>query len=310
MRLIRKLRPDVVQTVLAPMDLLGGAATRFTGTPWILRESSSAGLYGNNLRFWVRSLFGGMSDAIVSNSAGGYEYWSEACIGRSLQVIPNAVPFDEIVNSSCSSTLPELGIDANDNVVLCAGRIDSGKNVENVITALARIADEVPFKAVICGDGKRRRYAEQLASELGVDHRIVFSGYIDNLWAVMNRADVLVSLSMFEGCPNVLLEAMACLCPLVVSDIPAHREILDDTCASLVNPYQPAQAAKAIKAALMDRANARERALIAQTRVASFTIQRTAHLYERVYLEVSNGSSLLRDLVAPADNRKWNLSAN
>jgi len=42
-------------------------------------------------------------------------------------------------------------------VVLYAGRMDEGKNVETLVRALARVAEEVPFVAVMCGDGVRRR---------------------------------------------------------------------------------------------------------------------------------------------------------
>ena len=48
------------------------------------------------------------------------------------------------------------------------------------------------------------------------------------------------SVSHYEGCPNVVLEAMACGCPVVVSNIPAHREILDEaTAPGPVNPDDP-----------------------------------------------------------------------
>src|ERR1051325_3908890 len=55
MRLLRRLRPDVVQTILAPMDLIGGAAALLTHTSWILKESSSAPLYAAGLRHRFRS---------------------------------------------------------------------------------------------------------------------------------------------------------------------------------------------------------------------------------------------------------------
>src|SRR6185369_6483006 len=49
-RLMRRIRPDIAQTILAPMDIIGGAAALLTRTPWILKESSSAPLYVEGLR--------------------------------------------------------------------------------------------------------------------------------------------------------------------------------------------------------------------------------------------------------------------
>ena len=70
-RLMRRLRPDIVQTILAPMDLIGGAAALTTRRPWILKESSSAPLYVDGLRNKFRSALGRHAGGIISNSAGG-----------------------------------------------------------------------------------------------------------------------------------------------------------------------------------------------------------------------------------------------
>src|SRR5688572_23315489 len=247
LRLMQRLRPDIVQTILTPMDIHGGAAALLTRTRWVLRESSSAPLYATGWRNRLRLSLGRMADAVVSNSAGGNAYWRSASGAQARSVIPNAVPFDEIARADAARV---TGFGPAEKVVLYAGRMDEGKNVESLIAALARVAGETPFVAVMCGDGPRRPHLERMARALGVAHRIVFKGYVDNLWDLMKRADVLVSLSRVEGCPNVVLEAMACGCPLVVSDIPPHREMLDEHSARFAGPDDAAKAAAEIKAVL------------------------------------------------------------
>jgi glycosyltransferase involved in cell wall biosynthesis len=279
LRLMRRLRPDVVQTILTPMDILGGSAALLTRTRWVLKESSSAPLYTAGWRNRLRLSLGRMADAVVSNSAGGDAYWRSAAVGaQARSVIPNAVPYDEIARADAARV---TGFGPAEKVVLYAGRMDEGKNVESLIAALARVAGETPFVAVMCGDGPRRPHLERMARSLGVAHRIVFKGYVDNLWDLMKRADVLVSLSRVEGCPNVLLEAMACGCPLVVSDIPAHREMLDEGSARFANPDDVLKAAADIKAVLAYGDAARARA--ARARAAGAPVETAAMRYEQLY---------------------------
>lgn len=293
-RLMRKLRPDVVQTILTPMDIFGGAAALSTGTPWILKESSSAALYGPGLRDRLRIALGRRARSIVANSAGGASYWRS--VGAApLCVIPNGAPLEEI-----EEAVPGLPADqilgGHTRVLLFAGRLDAGKNVDNLIIALSRLADQLDFVAFICGDGPRRPRLERLAQDLGLAHRLIFTGYVSNLWTLMKRADAIVSLSRFEGCPNVVMEAMACGCPLVVSDIPAHREILDDSSALFVDPEEPLQAARAIMEILQCPVRSTERARAAQAKATQWAVEATSRQYERVYLRLLSGASDLREL--------------
>lgn len=283
--LMRKLRPDIVQTILTPMDIMGGAAALLTRTRWILKESSSAPLYAASWRSKLRLRLGRQADAIVSNSTGGDAYWREVEGARPVCVIPNAIPLDEITRVSADQ-VTGFRFNRPEKVVLFAGRMEHGKNVENLIVALARIVDSIPFVAFICGDGPRRPHLERMARELGVAHRLIFTGYVSNLWTLMKCADVFASLSRFEGCPNVVMEAMACGCPLVVSDIPAHREILDDRTACFVNPDEPTEAARAIKETLSADVAAQARAQAARSKVEGWAVESMARLYEQLYLNL------------------------
>ena len=80
---------------------------------------------------------------------------------------------------------------------------------------------------------------------------------------------------------------MACGLPLVVSDIPAHREILDEEAALLVGKYEDPQAvAGAVIAALSDRNSAAQRSERALARVLDAGVPRMAEAYERVYTTI------------------------
>jgi glycosyltransferase involved in cell wall biosynthesis len=102
----------------------------------------------------------------------------------------------------------------------------------------------------------------------------------------MKKASGFVSLSAYEGCPNTVMEAMACGCSLVLSDIPAHREILDKSCALFVDPLNIQQTADTIVQALCNEDASKGRALIAKQKTQEWSIDKMARSYERVYKEL------------------------
>ncbi len=171
-------------------------------------------------------------------------------------------------------------------MILFAGRLTEQKDPESVITALAKVLERPKTVAVIAGDGPLRATLVSLAQQHGIDSRVRFPGYLENLWAWMKRAAVFVSPSLFEGHPNTVLEAAACGCPLIVSEIPAHQEFLDDRSALFVPTANAQHLARAISGVLDDPAAARSRAERAAHTVAQWSSAKIAKQYERVYIEL------------------------
>src|SRR5207247_7944342 len=111
------------------------------------------------------------------------------------------------------------------------------KNLDVLLEALVDVFAGHPAKAVFCGDGPLRGALEQKAASLGISDRTQFLGTVPNVWSWMKRAAVVVSVGLFEGDPNAVLEAIACGTPLVVSDIAGHRALLNESSAWVVDPY-------------------------------------------------------------------------
>jgi glycosyltransferase involved in cell wall biosynthesis len=286
-KLTRRLQPDIVMTWLPKMDVLGGIAGRLAGVPWVLSERNTGPLYTRTSRDLTRAFLGARAHAIVANSAQGHEYWRPRVReSRRLHFIPNPVPTTEI-SAAPEADEAETGVSPDHVLVLYAGRLDEQKNVVTLVKALEIVVATNPrIRAVICGEGLLREQIIDFARSSRFTNQIVVHGYVNNLWSWMKRADVFVSVSLYEGRPNTVLEAMACGCPLVVSNIPEHQEFLDDASAAFVRPDLPDEIAKVIVGVLTDREEALRRAAHAQATLQNCSIDENAARYEAVYLSV------------------------
>jgi glycosyltransferase involved in cell wall biosynthesis len=285
-RLIRNVKPGLVHTWFAMMDIIGGAACRITGTPQIISERCSSEAHPGNIKDLLQIIAASGARAVISNSSGGDEYWRGKNNGRFRRfIIHNALPLQEI---EWVPPVPNavIGGHPGQKIVLYVGRFDKQKNLKNLVRALGRVVQNPTLVAFLCGDGPMRPAVERMIHDEGLSGRIFLPGYVMNIWAWMKRADVFVSVSLFEGMPNTVMEAMACGCPAVVSDIPQHREILDDDSAVFVSPSDPMSIAAGIDRLLGDTEDAGRKALRAKKTAIKWSIPAMAERYERAYLEI------------------------
>ena len=106
-------------------------------------------------------------------------------------------------------------------LLLGAGRLAPAKDFATLLRAFARVRARRPVHLVILGEGRKRRNLEQQLHELGVEEDVELHGFVDNPFAWMSRASLFVLSSAWEGSPGVLVEAMACGCPVVSTDCPS-----------------------------------------------------------------------------------------
>jgi len=115
-------------------------------------------------------------------------------------------------------------------VVLSVGRIVAQKDYPTLVRAFARLRAHQPARLVILGEAKtpkRRHRILTLAQELGVAEDVDLVGLVANPYAYMARARIFALSSAWEGLPGVLIEALACGCPVVSTDSPGgSKEVL------------------------------------------------------------------------------------
>jgi N-acetyl-alpha-D-glucosaminyl L-malate synthase BshA len=102
------------------------------------------------------------------------------------------------------------------------------KRVADVVHVFARIAQALPARLLLIGDGPDRSTAEYLARKLGVRDRIHFLGKQDNVHDLLPLADLMLMPSEMESFGLAALEAMACRVPAIATRVGGVAELIDD----------------------------------------------------------------------------------
>ena len=168
-------------------------------------------------------------------------------------------------------------------VILAAGRLHALKDFPTLLAAFARLLAWRPARLIVLGKGKQRPHLLSLARRLGVAENIDFPGFVDNPYAFMARASLFVlSSRRGEGLPTVLIEAMACGCPVVSTDCPyGPREILED---GKHGPLVPVGDAEALAAAMARTLDAPPRPEALRERASFFNAARAIDRYEELLI--------------------------
>ena len=192
-------------------------------------------------------------DSIICVSAGVAEDLSRYAKVpvESLIVLKNPVITAKLIaQRNQSATHPWFGPGQPD-VILGVGRLSKSKNFALLIRAFATTRERLDCRLIILGDGRQRQYLQDLAAQLGIAEQVDFPGFVDNPYAFMTAARVFVLSSLWEGSPNVLVEAMGCGTPVIATDCPSGpREIISETgCGQLIPMNNAAALAAAISSA-------------------------------------------------------------
>jgi glycosyltransferase involved in cell wall biosynthesis len=191
------------------------------------------------------------------------------------RVIHNPVDIERIRSLAVEpASLPET--DKDDVRLIAAGRLDREKGFELLIEAL-RLLD-LPFvHLTLLGQGPLADQLKQQAIRSGLGDRIYFAGFQKNPYSWFARGDALILSSLYEGFPNVVLEALACGTPVIAVPAPGGtREILDGIDSCIVAKEVSASAlAEAIRVWL-DGGRRR----VVESVVDRYRVDRILHEYE------------------------------
>jgi glycosyltransferase involved in cell wall biosynthesis len=170
------------------------------------------------------------ADGIVAVSAGVADDLAQtAKIARErITVIHNPVLTPEFYRKLAEPVSHFWPGDEERPVIISVGRLVASKNFPALIRAFAEVRKDVPSLLLILGEGEQRPALERLIAELNLGHDVALPGYTPNPYAHLVRAKLFVLSSAYEAFGNVLVEALAAGTPVVATDCPGPREILQN----------------------------------------------------------------------------------
>lgn len=258
---LRRERPDIFVATLRYVSLAAAIAHALAGskTLFFVREASTpssrrprslkARAVGRLMRWTYDRAEGVLA---VSEGVARDLVKTEGVSPRKVATLYNPVVTPDIEELAAVDPQHSWFTSAGSPIVLGAGSLRPEKDFPTLIAAFAKLRDMLPARLVILGEGPQRTELEQLARATGFEDDIDFPGFASNPFAFMARASVFALSSVVEGLPGVLIQAMACGCPVVATDCPSGpAEVLDGgRHGKLVPMRDPERLALAIAATL------------------------------------------------------------
>ncbi|MFB3786675.1 MAG: glycosyltransferase [bacterium] len=227
---------DLIHTFGIRSNTLAGLMRRRVPLPWVVRlPNINSTDYANPVRgrfshafnnFWIRR-----ADAlqVISPQLESYMRGLKRP-PRRVYLIPNGV--DPRVYDPAMFGRParaEWGIPDDALVIGSTGRMDPIKGFDHLLRAFHTIQGRHPTAwLLLAGAGPDEARLRQITRELGIGHRTVFTGYVDDVRPCLAAMDLFVCSSISEGVPMALLEAMAMEKTIVTTRVGGIESVLDD----------------------------------------------------------------------------------
>ena len=289
-RFLREGRFDVLQTWIFAANTYGRIAARWARVPVVVTAEMAVDVWKSPRELAVDRFLARRTDRVVGNSRAVVEFYRRNGIPDDrLAMIHSGIGAEEPPLSDRAGVRDEFGWPVDAPLLIFVGRLAAQKGVDDLVTAIDLVQYGLPeLRVLIVGDGPMRDQLEATAHAFRLDGMVKFAGHRDDVPRLLAAADLLVLPSLYEGLPNVVLEAMRSAKPVVATAAPGTTEVVaDNQTGLLVPPRNPTALAQAIRTVVRDPALARRLGDAGRARVdaefrAATMIERFATLYEEL----------------------------
>ncbi|MFT5522789.1 MAG: glycosyltransferase involved in cell wall biosynthesis [Pirellulaceae bacterium] len=237
-RLIRSLKPDIVQTWLFAANSYGRYAAIRERVPVVIGSERCVDPWKIWHELAIDRYLAKRSKKLVANSSGVADFYEQQGIPREkFHIIPNGVAAFDPPQSSREDLLADLQLPGDSKLILAIGRLWPQKRMKDLIWAADLLKVIRPdTHLLIVGDGPQRSRLEQYTNQVAIADRVHLLGLRSDTTTLLQHADCLWLGSGYEGQSNAIMEAMSAGVPVFATDIPGNRDLIIDGESGILVP--------------------------------------------------------------------------
>jgi glycosyltransferase involved in cell wall biosynthesis len=256
---VRKAKIEIVHTYGWYPNVFGIPAGWLAARPILIASVRDAGAYLTPSKIRALRFTCVLADCVLVNSVAGKDWLlAQGVKPEKIEVIRNGVNLPERGRKRATAGIrQEFAIPDDAPVCACIGRVVSGKGIDVYLRAARVLLEQnrdVRF-LMIGAHSFETNYKlemEELARDLRLDCRFIFTGERHNVAEILQDVDMVVHPSLTEGLSNVVLEAMAAGLPVVATTVGGNPELVQDGRTGLLVPPRNAAALAHAIASLLD----------------------------------------------------------
>ncbi|MBU0476961.1 glycosyltransferase [bacterium] len=281
---------DILHSYLFHANIIGRVCGRMAGIPIIIssirvcEKKKLYHLWMDRITNWMVNL-----EICVSKGVKNFTIEKAGIPEHKLKIVENGIP-DSFLDAVTSYRNKK----AHSLIVGTVARLSEQKGIEYLLYASERVIKQFPdITFIIAGKGPLASQLEELSGKLNISRNVKFIGFRKDIPELLSVIDIFVLPSLWEGMPNVVLEAMAAGKPAIATDTGGSKDIIDNNINGvLVEPENSEALAEAILK-LLKNPDERERlGKAAEQRVKEkFPIDKMVSKTEQIYTRLLNLSS-------------------
>lgn len=277
-RVMRIMKPSIVHTHLFGADIWGGVAAKLAGIRVLISTEHSINKdYTAKHLFLKRRAVRLFSQFVaVSTESEQYLHAVQGVPPGKVSIVRNGIDMKRIMMRGAHpfATEPKL---------IIVARLIPSKGHRTLFEALAKLM-ALPWRLQIVGNGPDEQALRAEAERLGILSRLEWLGYRTDVPELLSRADLFCFPSEWEGLGLALIEAAATGIPIITSDLPALREVMDEEVATFVALGDIEGWSQAIRKCISLQEQMIQRAMHAAPSIQQrFSVERMAVGYAAVY---------------------------